>query len=79
MLSLLLPYFFISQRTTPTAQFNVKMERGVEQDTAVEFTWVPTSDRILAEKYFSALPEDERPIAGTAGALDRRQKLQYQV
>lgn len=50
-----------------------------EHEKAVEYTWVPTTDRVLAEKYFSALPLKERPIAGTEGALDRRHKLQYQV
>lgn len=60
--------------------FNVRMEDDVEKEKAVtEYTWVPTGDRVLVSKYFDALPENERPIAGTQGAVDRRRKLQYQV
>lgn len=55
------------------------IENTGEENAIIEYTWVPTSDKTLIEKYFAALPEEERPISGTAGALDRRQKLQYQV
>ncbi|VDD85954.1 unnamed protein product, partial [Enterobius vermicularis] len=61
------------------SQYNVTIENTGEENAIIEYTWVPTSDKTLIEKYFAALPEEERPISGTAGALDRRQKLQYQV
>ncbi|VDM51026.1 unnamed protein product [Toxocara canis] len=68
------------KKAVPNSLFNVKVEEGVEDDKVVtEYTWVPTADRILAEKYFEALPKDELPIAGTQGAVDRRRKLQYQL
>lgn len=59
--------------------YNVKLEDIKEKNKMSEYTWVPTTDRVLAEKYFNALPENERPIADTEGALDRRHKLQHQV
>lgn len=59
--------------------YNVRLEDSLEKNKMSEYTWVPTTDKVLAEKYFNALPENERPIANTEGALDRRHKLQYQV
>ncbi|VDK75384.1 unnamed protein product [Litomosoides sigmodontis] len=61
------------------SMYNVKLEDNKEKSKMSEYTWVPTTDRVLAEKYFSALPASERPIADTEGALDRRHKLQHQL
>ncbi|KAL3982825.1 LIM domain family protein [Acanthocheilonema viteae] len=61
------------------SMYNVRFEDTKEKNKMSEYTWVPTTDRVLAEKYFSALPESERPIADTEGALNRRHKLQYQL
>uniref|UniRef100_A0A915CGD9 Uncharacterized protein n=1 Tax=Parascaris univalens TaxID=6257 RepID=A0A915CGD9_PARUN len=70
----------IAKKAIPNLLFNVRMEDDVEKEKAVtEYTWVPTGDRVLVSKYFDALPENERPIAGTQGAVDRRRKLQYQL
>ncbi|MFH4978099.1 hypothetical protein AB6A40_004808 [Gnathostoma spinigerum] len=64
----------------PNSQFNVRLSDGSAKGAnTVEYTWIPTGDRNLVEKYFKAIPENERPIAGTEGAQDRRQKLQYQL
>lgn len=59
--------------------YNVRLEDNKEENKMSEYTWVPTTDKVLVEKYFSALPASERPIADTEGALDRRRKLQHQV
>lgn len=59
--------------------YNVRFEDAKGENKVSEYTWVPTADKVLAEKYFSALPESERPIVDTEGALDRRHKLQHQV
>uniref|UniRef100_A0A0N5ADV0 LIM domain protein n=1 Tax=Syphacia muris TaxID=451379 RepID=A0A0N5ADV0_9BILA len=72
-------FVYIFQKNFPISQYNVTIENPAGKDRAVEYTWVPTNDTVLIEKYFAALPEEERPISGTAGALDRRQKLQYQL
>uniref|UniRef100_A0A8R1TSD8 Testin n=1 Tax=Onchocerca volvulus TaxID=6282 RepID=A0A8R1TSD8_ONCVO len=68
-----------SEKIKPESMYNVKLEDAKEKNKMSEYTWVPTTDRVLAEKYFSALPENERPIADTEGALNRRHKLQYQL
>ncbi|VDK58221.1 unnamed protein product [Anisakis simplex] len=56
-----------------------EMDHGKIIIVVTEYAWIPTTDRILADKYFFALPENERPIVGTEGAVNRRQKLQYQL
>uniref|UniRef100_A0A1I7ZJN0 Prickle-like protein 2 n=1 Tax=Steinernema glaseri TaxID=37863 RepID=A0A1I7ZJN0_9BILA len=43
------------------------------------YTWTPSADANLTLKYFGCLPESERPIAGTEGEINRRQKLAYQL
>lgn len=68
-----------NMKARPVSQYNVKLDDYSEREKGVEYTWVPTVDRVLTEKYFNALPPKERPIAGTEGALDRRHKLQYQL
>ncbi|VDO39077.1 unnamed protein product [Brugia timori] len=67
------------EKIKPESMYNVKLEDAKEKNKMSEYTWVPTTDRVLAEKYFSTLPENERPIADTEGALDRRHKLLHQV
>ncbi|KAK6111193.1 LIM domain family protein [Brugia pahangi] len=67
------------EKIKPESMYNVKLEDAKEKNKMSEYTWVPTADRVLAEKYFSTLPENERPIADTEGALDRRHKLLHQL
>lgn len=57
------------------------MKKGNDKcvELITEYTWLPSENRSLAEKYFAAIPENERPIVGSEGAKDRRKKLQYQV
>ncbi|VDN18503.1 unnamed protein product [Gongylonema pulchrum] len=67
------------EKINPGSMYNVKLEDSTERNKLCEYTWVPTTDKVLAEKYFNALPKNERPIVDTEGALDRRHKLQYQL
>ncbi|VDN59323.1 unnamed protein product [Dracunculus medinensis] len=57
------------------------MKKGNDKcvELITEYTWLPSENRSLAEKYFAAIPENERPIVGSEGAKDRRKKLQYQL
>ncbi|CAJ0929171.1 unnamed protein product, partial [Mesorhabditis belari] len=70
-----------SKRTVPSAVYNYKMETNNKENEKVitYYSWVPISDDRLIDKYMNALPEEERPIAGTKGEQTRRQRLAYQL
>ncbi|KAK0399938.1 hypothetical protein QR680_003284 [Steinernema hermaphroditum] len=51
----------------------------INQQPSNNYTWTPTADADLTLKYFGCLPESERPIVGTEGEKNRRQKLAYQL
>uniref|UniRef100_A0A914VZF5 PET domain-containing protein n=1 Tax=Plectus sambesii TaxID=2011161 RepID=A0A914VZF5_9BILA len=65
-----------------TPNFDVKIRSttgrsGVEAST--QYTWVPTMDAEMIDKYMKMIPEEERPIAGTEGAQCRRKRLAFQL
>lgn len=68
------------QKHTPKFDVKIRSTSGRSSaDAGTQYTWAPTIDPELVEKYMSMIPEEDRPIAGTEGAQRRRQRLAYQV
>lgn len=44
-----------------------------------KYTWIPSGECTIVERYLNTLPIIERPIINTQGAKTRRQRLAYQV
>ncbi|TMS38500.1 hypothetical protein L596_005214 [Steinernema carpocapsae] len=57
----------------------VPQQATVRETHKSEYSWAPTNNPELANKYFSSLPPEERPLVGSEGDRTRRQRLAYQL
>ncbi|VDP15181.1 unnamed protein product [Heligmosomoides polygyrus] len=69
-----------SLTTTPTDGSEIQQaNKGAMSTQTTEYSWVPVPDKSLVERYMRALPEEERPIAGSIGEQNRKSRLQFQL
>ncbi|GMT23356.1 hypothetical protein PFISCL1PPCAC_14653, partial [Pristionchus fissidentatus] len=71
------------QRKVPTAAYNVSVHSYAPQSqnnkAVTEYAWVPMENAQMVEKYMESLPVEERPVMGSQGEKNRKQRLAKQL